>query len=403
MRTRLSLVLGALSLALVVPASLAAKSPTKDPAEVKPAEMKPAGDEVVATIGDLKISREELDKQAAPALAKVRQQEYDARRGALDGMIEQKLLESAAAKSGAKMTGPEWLNDQIQKRVTAPSEAEIQASYEQNKGRLGGASLEQSKLQLVGMLQQQQQQRLRTDVIRELKAATPIKILIEPPRLKVEEGGSPATIAKAPVTIIEFSDYQCPFCSRAEGTMKQIRETYGDKVRVVFRDYPLPFHKNAQKAAEAAGCANEQGKFWEMHEKLFSNQGALELENLKKYAGDLGLDQKKFDDCLDSGKRADATRKDTQDGQNVGVTGTPAFFVNGRFVNGARPFDDFAKLIDDELTAKGLPIPPKPAPAPAPQVAAPTVNVKPAAPAAAPGAAAPAKPVPVAPPPTTKK
>jgi protein-disulfide isomerase len=400
MRTRLSPVIGALLFALVVPVSLAAKTPAKEPSETKP-EVKPAGDDVVATIGDLKISRDELTKQAAPALAKVRQQEYDAMRGALDGMIEQKLLESAAAKSGGKMTGTEWLNDQIQKRVSAPTEAEIQTSYEQNKGRLGGASLEQSKLQLVGMLQQQQQQRLRTDVIRELRAANPVKILIEPPRLKVEEGGSPATRASAPVTIIEFSDYQCPFCSRAEGTMKQLKDTYGDKLRVVFRDYPLPFHRNAQKAAEAAGCANEQGKFWEMHEKLFANQGGLEIDNLKKYAGELTLDQKKFDECLDSGKRADQIRKDTQDGQNVGVTGTPAFFVNGRFVNGARPFDDFAKLIDDELTQRGLPIPPKPAAAPPVQATAPTVTVKPAAPPAPGAPAEPAKPI--APPAANKK
>jgi protein-disulfide isomerase len=150
--------------------------------------------------------------------------------------------------------------------------------------------------------------------------------------------------ADAPVTIIEFSDFQCPYCARfVTETLPQIKQTYEGKVRFVFRDYPLSqLHENAEKAAEAADCANEQGKFWEYHDKLFSNQSALDVASLKSYASQLGLDTGVFDQCLDSGKFAQEIQKDIQDGDSYGVQGTPAFFVNGRLVEGALPFADYA-------------------------------------------------------------
>jgi len=158
--------------------------------------------------------------------------------------------------------------------------------------------------------------------------------------------------SKAKVTIVEFSDYECPFCGRYfTQTYPQLKKDYIDtgKVRLVFRDYPLPFHQNAQKAGEASECADDQGKFWEMHDKLFRNQQALSVENLKKYAGELGLDQKKFDECLDSGKYASEVQNDMNDGSKYGVSGTPSFFVNGQILVGAQPYSEFKKLIDAEL------------------------------------------------------
>jgi protein-disulfide isomerase len=158
--------------------------------------------------------------------------------------------------------------------------------------------------------------------------------------------------ADAPVTIIEFSDFECPFCGRyVTQTYPQIKKDYVDtgKVRIVFRDYPLPFHSNAQKAAEAAECADDQGKFWDMHAKLFSNQQALDVASLKKYAGELALDQTEFDECLDSGKHAAEVQQDLADGSAAGVSGTPSFFVNGMLLVGAQPYSEFKKLIDAEL------------------------------------------------------
>ncbi len=156
----------------------------------------------------------------------------------------------------------------------------------------------------------------------------------------------------APVTVIAFSDFQCPFCSRAVPTIKQIEDTYKGKVRIAFKNLPLPFHNNAQGAAEAALAANEQGKFWEMHDKLFANQQQLDRPSLEKYAQELGLNMTKFKAALDSGKFKKKVEEDSQLGAKVGATGTPTFFVNGRSIVGAQPFDSFKPVIDAELAGK---------------------------------------------------
>ena len=158
----------------------------------------------------------------------------------------------------------------------------------------------------------------------------------------------------AKVTIVEFSDYECPFCGRFySDTLPQIRAQYVDtgKVKMVFRDFPLSFHPNAQKAAEAAECAGEQGKYWEMHDKLFDNQQALDVASLKSYAQQVGLKTADFNKCLDDGKMASEVSKDSSEGASYGVQGTPAFFINGKLVSGAQPFAAFKAAIDAELAA----------------------------------------------------
>ncbi len=153
----------------------------------------------------------------------------------------------------------------------------------------------------------------------------------------------------APVTIIEFSDYQCPYCKRNKETMDKIHETYGDKVAFVFRDFPLSFHKNARKAAEAAECAGEQGKYWDFHDYLFEHQDKLDVDGLKDAAKTLGLNTQAFNQCLDSGAMAAEVAGDMKAGEALGIKGTPMAFVNGKMVNGARPFDSFKQIIDAEL------------------------------------------------------
>jgi protein-disulfide isomerase len=158
----------------------------------------------------------------------------------------------------------------------------------------------------------------------------------------------------APVTIIEYSDFQCPYCGRLyRNALKDIKENYVDtgKVKFVFRHFPLSFHEFAQKAAEAAECAGEQGKFWEYHDKLFENQNALKIDDLKKYASELGLDTTQFNDCLDSGKYKERVKSDSSLGQSQGVSGTPASFVNGIKVSGAQPFSAFQQIIEAELAS----------------------------------------------------
>jgi protein-disulfide isomerase len=170
---------------------------------------------------------------------------------------------------------------------------------------------------------------------------------------KVDAGNAPSKGPKsAPIQIVEFSDYQCPFCGRVEPTIKQIEDKYNGKVHFSFKNFPLPFHQHAQLAAEAAEAANAQGKFWEMHDKMFANQTALERADLEKYASEIGLDMNKFKSDLDSGKWKDAVNKDVEYGKTVNVNGTPAFFINGHFINGAMPYEAFAQVIDEELKKK---------------------------------------------------
>lgn len=154
---------------------------------------------------------------------------------------------------------------------------------------------------------------------------------------------------QAPVTIVEFSDFQCPFCARVEPTLKQILKDYQDQVRLFYKDFPLPIHQNAQNAALAALCAKEQEKFWEYHDKLFENQEKLGVLDLKRYAQELGLATTQFNSCFESKKYQAQIDQDIKDGQAAGVQGTPAFFINGRLISGAQPFENFKAIIEEEL------------------------------------------------------
>jgi protein-disulfide isomerase len=158
----------------------------------------------------------------------------------------------------------------------------------------------------------------------------------------------------AKVTIVEWSDFECPFCGRVVPTLAKIKETYGKDVRVVFRHQPLPFHPNAKPAAEASMAAHEQGKFWEMHDKLFSNQSALDRATFEKYAQELGLDMGKFKAALDSNKYDEYIVQDSTQGAQLGATGTPTFFINGRQIVGAKPPEVFRRVIDEELKKAGV-------------------------------------------------
>lgn len=173
-----------------------------------------------------------------------------------------------------------------------------------------------------------------------------------PPRIEgVKTDGDPQIGPNnAKVTIVGFSDFECSFCKRfRDSTLDALIEKYGDDIRFVYRDYPLPFHPQAQIAAEAAECANEQGKFWEMHDIIFDNQATLNNDAYSEFAEQLGLDTKKFDQCLSSNKYADEVAADQKDGESYGVSGTPTFFINGWILVGAQPMSEFEKLIDQEL------------------------------------------------------
>lgn len=171
--------------------------------------------------------------------------------------------------------------------------------------------------------------------------------------VKISEEDPARGSMDAPVKIVQYSDYQCSFCARGGRTLKQIEETYGDQVQVVFKDFPLPFHEDARLAAEAGHCAREQGAFWEYHDKLFANQKALGVAKLKTYASQLGLEENQFGECLEGRTYSDKVQTNMAEGQALGVRGTPAYFINGRQLTGAQPFAAFDKIIKDELRLAG--------------------------------------------------
>jgi protein-disulfide isomerase len=190
-------------------------------------------------------------------------------------------------------------------------------------------------------------------------AAPAARAGLDPNRVyKINTDGAPAKgPSDAPVTIAEFSDFQCPFCSRVNPTLQKIEDVYGDKVRIVWKHLPLAMHKDAPAAHQASMAAHKQGKFWEFHDKLFSDQRNLKLDAFKKHAQDLGMDVAQFEkDMLDlSNKRA--VDADVAEARKLGVSGTPGFFVNGRFLRGAKPFEDFAQVINTELARLDVPLP----------------------------------------------
>jgi protein-disulfide isomerase len=302
---------------------------------------------VAATVGGAAIELDEVDAVVRPQLMELEAREYQLRSQALDALVTRSLIEREAEARGVSAEALDQ-SEVVAKAVV--TEAEVRSVYEANKARLGGKAEADGLRQVREALVQQRQNERRTAFARELRGKYEVKVLLEPYRVPVEVEGAPSRgNPKAPVTIVEFSDFQCPFCVRARPTVKRVLEAYGDRVRFVFRHYPLDFHPLAQKAGEAADCAGDQGRFWEMHDRLWGNPQKLEVSDLKAHAQALGLDTERFSSCLDSGRHAGRVERDLRAGQAYGVSGTPAFFVNGRPISGAQPFEAFQQVIDDEL------------------------------------------------------
>jgi len=318
----------------------------------------PSPSDVVATVGSRSFTLAEADAKALQQPAstfgpmKLGQALYQARRAAIDELVADALLDQAAKAKGVERSA--LIEQEITSKITPVTDADIAAWYDMNRARVQGATLEQVRQPIRSYLTQERMQEVRGKYLDTLKASTAVRVSLEPPRQQLAAVPNSPTKgpANAPVEIVEFSDFQCPFCLRADPTVTQVLNTYGDRVHFVYRHYPLPGHPNARPAAEAASCAAEQGKFWPYHDRLFADQTKLSDSDLKKTATDLGMDGAKFNACVDTHKYKAAIDADVAAGQEAGVDGTPAFFVNGRLLSGAQPFDQFKKLIDEELERK---------------------------------------------------
>ena len=276
---------------------------------------------------------------------------YETKKQALDQLVLRKLVEAKAKSEG--ITPEALFKREVADKVKAPSDADMKAFYDQQKARQPNLPpFEQVKEQVAQYLSRGDQQKAQQAFLEKIREEGKVEVLLTPPRVKVAAEGPAKGPEKAPVTIVEFSDYECPYCGKAEETVKEVLKAYEGKVRLVYRDFPLPFHPHAEKAAEAAHCAEDQGKYWDMHGLLFSNQQKLTESDLKEHAKGLGLDAAKFEKCLSSGEKAAVVEANKKAGAEVGVTGTPAFFINGVMISGAQPFSEFKQVIDRELAQK---------------------------------------------------
>jgi protein-disulfide isomerase len=309
------------------------------------------GQEVIAYLHGEPIYTSEVDALIVQEIMKLREQEYQKRRSALDQLLEDRVMEEEAQRRG--MTVNDLINTEIVNKSRDITEQEIATYYEAFKddAAIRGKSLEEAEAIIRQSLVQKRMKALKEELLDGLYTDAGLKVVLVPPRIDVPipEGEPTKGPADAPITIVEFSDFECGYCKRVEKTVDQLLEDYPGKIRVIYRDFPIRNHMRAEPAAMAARCAGDQGKYWEYHANLFQVSGNLLDDDLKNRAEQLGLDMVSFNQCYDNDVYKEAVRLSFAQGSAVGVKGTPTFFINGRRLAGAKPIGDFKEIIDEEL------------------------------------------------------
>jgi len=308
---------------------------------------------VVARVGSGEVtsaqltSHDEAELQNAQSkLLHARYDLYVAQRNALNKAIDDELLAQEARKE--QVTVDQLLKRHVESQIKEPSEETLQIYY---MGTQKPEPYATARDKIRAYIHQLQQKKLQSDYVAKLRAGETVRVMLEPPRLNVGPGDNPPGGEEAAsVTLVEFADYQCPYCRKAEPELQRLREEFKGKLRYAFRDFPLPMHEYAEKAAEGARCAGRQGAFWQMHERMFQGDGEnLGVPQIKVIAQQLKLNTDQFDHCLDSGATAAAVQKDMNEGKQLGLSGTPSFFVNGYFLSGAVSYDMIQDLVAQQL------------------------------------------------------
>lgn len=310
---------------------------------------------VVAEYNGGKITAGELKEFVSPQIKKMNEELIQAYQNAAEQSVLQKLLTEEAKKQG--LSSPNELLAR-QDQLATVSDQEITQFMKDNKldkpiqDPRTGQKRKVSKEEVSMYLREQKAQTVRQDFLQGILRTAGVKVLLEEPRVQLSvpadaffKGGKDAK-----VVIQEFSDFECPFCAKGKNVVTEIANHYGDKVKIVFRHFPLNFHPKARGASHASICAGKQGKFWEFHDIAFDNQSALGDEMYPKWAKEIGVsDMAAFEACLKDAAQGQAIDKDMQDAEKIGVNSTPTFFVNGKKIAGALPFDRFKTIIDAEL------------------------------------------------------
>lgn len=307
---------------------------------------------VVAKVGGKDITEEELVGEDKLAYMDIKKREYEFKIGQIKKLLVERLIGEEAKKAGLNLN--EYIKKNILKGEIKISDSEFK-KFVADKKIPEGQINDQLKQRILGFLKEQKNDDIIDAYIAKITKANPVEVYFSKPKMSIDiaVGDSVSWGNKdAKVTVVEFSDFQCPFCSRGANSVDEMKKKYKGKIRVVFKHFPLPMHPDAKPASEASLCVNEQGgsdKFWKYHDMLFKNQDKLDSASLEKYAKDVGVNVDKFKECFNSKKFAAAVEADMQYGEKIGVRSTPTFFINGQLVSGAVPFEQFAELIDEGL------------------------------------------------------
>jgi protein-disulfide isomerase len=303
--------------------------------------------EVVAEVNGTKITRADLDKEEASKLLQVRFQTFMTEQKALEELIDNRLLEMAAARQ--HVTVEQLVDREITSQVKDPSEEQLRFYYDDSNS---SEPYETARKKILDVVRQRRIAKARTAYLEQLRSEANVFISLAPPVAVVAVGDAPRLgPGNAAVQLIEFADYECPYCAKVFPHLQKLHEQFGNQLAIYYKDFPLPMHAHAQKAAEAARCAGAQGKFWEYHDRLFATN-ALDTPQLKQYARELGLNASQFDRCLDSGEQASGVQKDLSQAQQLGVNGTPSFFVEGHYLSGAVDYNTLRDLVIQQINAK---------------------------------------------------
>ncbi len=298
----------------------------------------------MAYIDDEPIATDDL-------LEVLEQEQWELLYGTVNGLVATRLVENEAAARGT--TVPELVEQEIAAKVPPPDEAAIALFYERRKSSpaLHGKTLDQTRDQIRTFLEQQALTIRRTAFLAELRAEHEVRLLLEPPRvdLPIPPTAPSKGPADAPVTVVEFADFECPACRRVYPAIERLLLEYKNDVRFVFRDFPLSIHPRAVPASVAAMCADEQDRFWDYYQNLMVIQGDLDDDDLNARAQQIGLERDAFATCYGEERHVTAVRSSLEQGRSVGVDSTPTFFINGRKVVGFPSYDQFKQIIDEEI------------------------------------------------------
>lgn len=309
--------------------------------------------DVVAVVAGREITLGEIEELSSGGLIRVRQGRYDLLRGTLERLGIEKLMDAEAAERGISVE--ELRLTEIDRKIQEPTERELERAYEANRNRAGGRSFQEIRNSILKTIRRDRLMTREIRYVSELKDKYGFSVSLPAPRVELEltEDNPAKGNAVAPITIVEFGDYQCPYCRRAHSTVQRVLNEYGDKIRFVFMDYPLTNHDRATPAAEAAYCAGEQDKYWEYAEHLMVMAGDLNDNDLRGRAEQIGLDVGEFMSCFTSGRYTDRIAAGLKIGLDSGVDRTPTFFINGRILAGAKSYETFKLIIDEELASLG--------------------------------------------------